>query len=461
MDPIPPDERSLRNSGEERAVEPATDERPPEYGRPHPETARTADSRCSESRDPDHADPAESSGEPRAWKWFRVSVLLAVFLAVAVVSPRVRTERVVQHAQATPPPVVAPTGKLKVVFDFARPATVVIETRCVGGRGGTLGVGTGFFISDDGDLLSAYHVVDATNPPCPVEFVAVTPQRTEYSLELIGFDAFFDVALLKADVALQVPFLSIAGRQPSPGDSVVAIGNSRGDFLAGRTGLVTRLGVRAARADFADDTIELTAPLAPGDSGGPVLNLHGEAVGVVSYISFNPNANGSDTYLPPFLRGLNLPVDYASYAVPVTEGSELLASLRGGERRDVPVIGLSWPSGFDSVYVPRTSRIDLGPRPGTIVVSVAEGGPAAMAGLREFRQESILDAEGVQIGVEVEADVIVSVDGRPVQGILEVLEAVRRREVGDSVTLGVQRGNALFSVDLVLGARRSVFGDGS
>ena len=407
--------------------------------------------------------PDVEPSRPRPWKWFRVSLLLAVLLVLAGVAPRWRTERVVQHAQASPPPVVAPSGELAEVFEFARPATLAIEARCAGSRAGPLGVGTGFFISQDGLVLSAYHVVDATSqvPPCPVEYIGVTPERNEYPLALVGFDAFFDIALLQAAVPREVPFLEVADRMPAPGDRVVAIGNSRGDFLAGRTGVVTRLGVRAARADFAEDTIELTAALAPGDSGGPVVNLRGEAVGVVSYISFNPNANESDTFLPPFLRGLALPADYASYAVPVTSGGDLLVALRAGEQRDVPVIGLSWSSGFDSRYEPRAAGVDLGPRPGTIVESVAPGGPADRAGLRELRRRPVLDAEGRQVGVEIEADVIVAVDGRPVQGLFELLEVVRMKEVGDAVTLRVQRGNALFQVELVLGARRSVFGEGS
>ena len=405
--------------------------------------------------------PEDEPAKPRPWKWFRVALLMSLLLIVATVVPRMRTERVVQHVQASPPPVVAPTGVMLEVFDLARPATVAIETRCIGGRGNAIGVGTGFFVSGDGQILSAYHVVDASQnqPFCPVEYVAVTPDRAEYPLELIGFDAYFDVALLQADVPLEVPFLPVAQRQPAPGDDIVAIGNSRGDFLEARTGRVTRLGVRAARVDFADDTIELTAALAPGDSGGPVLNARGEAVGIVSYISFNPNASSTEeTYLPPFLRGLQLPVDYASYAVPVTAGGELLAALRGGERRDVPVIGLQWPPGFDSIYRPRTSVVDLGPRAGTIVAEVAEGGPAAQAGLQSIRQEPVVDDQGRPVGVEIRADVIVSVDGRSVSGYLELLEAVRNRRVGDVVTLRVQRGNALYTVDLVLGARRAVFG---
>ena len=139
----------------------------------------------------------------------------------------------------------------------------------------------------------------------------------------MGFDAYFDLALLKAEVPSSVPFIPLATNKVSVRDGVVAIGNSRGDFLAARAGEVSRIGVDRPRARFADDTIELTAALAPGDSGGPVLNKNGEAVGVVSFISFDPDNLASDTYVAPFLLGRTQ--GFASYAIPVTLDSELVS----------------------------------------------------------------------------------------------------------------------------------------
>src|SRR5690606_21031915 len=199
-------------------------------------------------------------------------------------------------------------------------------------------------------------------------------------------------ASLRADVDRAVPVVPLAAKAPAPGDAVVAIGNSRGDFIAGRAGRVTRLGVEAGRADFASGTIELTASLAPGDSGGPVINSRGEAVGVVSYISFNPSAMSSQSWVPLYLRGVALPSSYASYAVPVAAQSELVSSLVAGERRDVPVIGFSAQN--DSDYDPRSSRYYLGRRPGAVVFEVAAGGPADVAGLRTPRQARAARPDG-------------------------------------------------------------------
>lgn len=385
-------------------------------------------------------------------------VLLGVLLWVA--SPWTHgAEPELQFAQARPPEVVAPVGDLLAAYDLARPATLRLEARCAESFGGrqVLGVGTGFFFSEDGAVLTAYHVVDASSSsaPCAIRYVGIDADRREYTLQLVGFDAYMDLAVLQADVAGAVPFIPLASRAPSPGTAVVAIGNSRGDFLEARAGRVTRLGVRAGRADFADGTIELTNALAPGDSGGPVVTTRGEAVGVVSYISFNPAGMSSDTYVPPFLMGLPLPREFAAYAVPVAVDSDLVAAVAAGAERDVPVIGFSWRPGTD--YDPSAGADDLGRRPGPIVDRVTPGGPGERAGLRPYVEVPLLDAEGRRIGTERAADVIVAIDGRPTPTFAALLAEVRGKAIGQVVELTVQRGAATFRLPLELGARRAVF----
>jgi serine protease Do len=390
----------------------------------------------------------------------RPATFLLLALLVAVAWPWLaRPEPSLTLAQSAPPPVALPSGDLLAAFDLARPATLRVEARCapaVGGRQ-VLGVGTGFFFQADGALLTAYHVVDTAGASldCPVSYVGVDTERREYRLEIVGFDAYMDLAVMRAEVDGLVPFIPLASSLPNPGTAVVAIGNSRGDFLAARAGQVTRLGVRAGRADFADETIELTNSLAPGDSGGPVVTSRGEAVGVVSYISFDPGGMRSDMPLPPFLMGLPLPRQFAAYAVPVEATSTLVAALLDGAERDVPVIGFSWQQGFD--YDPATFDVDLGPRPGPIVGSVAIGGPAARAGLRPYSVQPVLDAEGNRVGSTAEADVIVAVDGVATPTFASLLAVVRSKAIGQVVELTVQRGGVSYRLPLELGAKRDVF----
>ncbi len=383
--------------------------------------------------------------------------LLALLVLIAGLAPRVApVQPELQRVQAAPPEPLAPAGALAEAYRLARPATLRIEARCQGlFRGGPLGVGSGFYVTPEGGVLTAYHVVEGDSAArCPVRYVGVEADGDEVPLELVGFDAYFDLAWMRADVRDEVPYLPLADSAPKPGTEVVAIGNSRGDVLAPRAGRVTRLGVRANRADFADGTIELTAALAPGDSGGPVVTASGEAVGVVSYISFTPGSLRSDAYVPPFLRGLSLPSQFASYAVPVTDGGEMVAALRAGERRDVPVVGFSWRPGFD--YEPG-GELAFGLRPGPIVVDVAGGGPADQAGLRSYQERPVYGPDGELVEIEREADVIVAVDGEPTPTFYALLETVRRKEIGQPVTLTVQRGRTTVRLELVLGAKREVF----
>lgn len=366
-----------------------------------------------------------------------------------------REEPQLMHVQG-PPPVEGPKGELLVAYHSARDSAVRIEARCTEGRvGAVLGVGTGFFVSADGLVMTAYHVVDQnSNQPCPSRLVAVTANDDEYPLDLVGYDIYMDVATLQAHVDGPVEYLPAASERPRVGDEVVAIGNSRGDFLAARAGRVTRLGVEAGRADFASGTIELTNSLAPGDSGGPVVNAHGEVVGVVSYISFNPSAMSSQEWVPPYLRGTRLPSSYASYAVPVVRDGELFQAVISGHRRDVPVIGFTWSPGSD--YDPNASPYYLGARPGPIVDRVQSGGPADKAGLRSMTQERLQGPDG-SVRMVPRADVIVAVDGRATPTFYDLLAEIRNKEIGQTIVLTVQRGSATFRVELTLGARRDVF----
>ena len=388
----------------------------------------------------------------RPFTWF----LIFVFSLAAVLAVQLRRQEPQLMHVSGPPAIEEPHGQMAMAYGLARDGTVRIEARCVDVPGmPTVGVGSGFFVSEDGLLLTAYHVVDGARlSNCEVDLLAITTTEEEYDVELVGFDAYLDVAALQVDVDRAVPFVPLASRAPAQGDSVVAIGNSRGDFIAGRAGRVTRLGVEAGRADFASGTIELTASLAPGDSGGPVINERGEAVGVVSYISFNPGAMSSQSWIPPYLRGVSLPSNYASYAVPVIAESDVVRSVFAGQQRDVPVIGFSWQPGND--YDPKTSPYYLGRLPGPIVNEVAAGGPAAHAGLRSLRSQRVTRADGSVVLVP-DADVIVAIDGERTPRFYELLAVVREKHIGETITLTVQRGNATFDIDLTLGAKRDVF----
>ena len=375
-------------------------------------------------------------------------LLLLLLVAVAALGTQSSSQVEYVQVQRNLPEVVAPEGVLAEVFDNTRPATLRVEARVDSlFLGGPLGVGSGFFISPEGLVVTAYHVVDTSEIPerykGNVEFLAVTPDEQEYSLKLVGFDAYLDLAVMQAEVVGEVPFLPLAESLPRVGSEVVAIGNSRDSFLEARAGRVTQIGVDAPRARFADDTIQLTAALAPGDSGGPVINEQGEVLGVVSYIALNNSQE-----VPQFLRGyLGSEPDFAAYAAPILNGSDTLNAIMMGERRDVPVIGFSW--GGD--YNPAASQVDLGDLPGAVVGTVRPGSPAELAGLQG------IVATGRTPDTIQTADVIVALDGEAAPSFNDLIELLYIKGVGETVTVTVQRGGETFKLRLELGAKREVF----
>ena len=388
-------------------------------------------------------------------------LLLAATLAFYEFHPAPpRAATFAQYSVPELPDVVPPRGALLTTFRQARPATVQIDvgSSLLAFSGAPLGVGTGFFISKGGLVLTAYHVVDvAPNLPGKAVLTALSPGGKRYRLELVGFDAYRDLALLRAVGAKEVPYLKVSPLEPVVGSGVVAIGNSRGDFLQGRAGEVRRLDVAAVQASFADGTFELSAALAPGDSGGPVVDASGNAVGVVSYIAFTPPHMASGPGLLPLLERRLVPADdgYAAYAVPIVANSTVLAALRAGMQRDVPVIGFEIGlSGIAENYDPSVPNgLELGPLPGVIVGRVAPNGPAAEAGLRNAVQREFSDGS-----LQIAADVIVSVDREKTPTAEALLSVLRRRQVGQTVAVQVQRGDGVVTVDLELGGKRAVFG---
>lgn len=401
-------------------------------------------------------EPVHGRRRPRLTTWFLL--LLLCLVAWGLIPTGTEPQRELSTVQGGPPPVISATGPLKEVFESARPAVVRIESHCTTAPPGhrPVGIGTGFFVDELGTLLTAYHVVRAQQLglDCPVTYRATGLDETVYELELLAFDAVLDVALMRAEVSEPVPWLPLASRLPVTGSEVVAIGNSRRDFLQDRAGSVLRRNVTASQVSFASGTIETTAALAPGDSGGPLLSSAGEVVGVVSYISFLAGGTAEEQGLIPRLvrQAFDRP-DYTSYAVPVLTGGTLHNLLVAGGQRDIPVIGFQLQ--FD--YTPSDSGGALGASPGVVVGPVQPGGPGARAGLRGFERQPVLDASGRPVGSSIKADVIVALNGFATPDFDQLLALIYEYNVGDTVTLTVQRGGELAELPLTLAGRRDIF----
>ena len=317
-------------------------------------------------------------------------------------------------------------GDLAALYATAKDAAVRIETT-------PAGVGSGFVISQDGLVMTAYHVVKAARA-----FDVVTSSGDVYPATLVGFDEYSDVALLDIDAqglaTLPIDFT----HTPQPGDVVLAIGNSRGEFNAPRAGQVVALD-QALSSSFPEHLIASTMPLAPGDSGGPVLNAAGEVVGVVDAVSVGPSG-------------------YSSFATPLfgSSASEMVTALEGGLQRGVPFMGVSLLD-----LTPQTvADLGYGSPGGLLVTEVVPGSGADSAGLqnpktvqtRVQRGQYSRRSAGIVTGIR-SADIITAVDGRQVAKSDDLVGYLRSLAVGDRVELTVVRGDAQLQLTVTLGTR--------
>jgi S1-C subfamily serine protease len=305
-------------------------------------------------------------------------------------------------------------GDLERIYRSTQSAALLVETV-------PEGVGSAFFISPDGYVITAYHVVREAK-----RFRVVTPKQERFDAALIGYDEYRDLALLKADLkGRSVPFLPLElDRAVKIGDPVVAIGNSKNEFIASRPGLVKALD-KSIRADFPAGMVASTMPLAPGDSGGPVVNLEGKTVAVVVAIGNDGN-------------------EFSSYLAPLAGLGNFIQELRAGYTRDAPYIGVS-PMEITSELA-RELRIPPG---GLLVRWVIPGSAAAKAGL-----QSPSSVPGTAAGaVALDVDVILSIDGTITNTFADLVAYVRSKRVGDTINLRIRRGERVMTIPVTLAPR--------
>jgi S1-C subfamily serine protease len=240
------------------------------------------------------------------------------------------------------------------VVDQVGPAVVSLSLARRGGAG------SGFVVTPDGYLLTNHHVAYQGGKPARMK--ARWPDGTEERADVVGGDAATDLALVRVSAAPRA-FLSLAATTARPGQLAVAIGNPLGFESTVTAGVVSAVGrsMRGQGGRIIDNVIQHTAPLNPGNSGGPLVDSAGRVLGV-------------NTAMISRTQGIGLAVPVATAAWVV---GELLA--RGRVRR-------SW-LGIAAQTRPLDRRLarfhELEQGSAVEVMSIEERAPAVAAGLRE------------------------------------------------------------------------------
>jgi serine protease Do len=202
----------------------------------------------------------------------------------------------------------------------ARAQASLLVVRAIGARGDTLGEGTGFMVGPQGTFVTNYHIVEPATT-VEVERLDGTPTR---QVMLVAADPYRDLAVLRAPaIATGSLPLGDDGRTVI-GDRVYVMGNPMGMSGTFADGLLS-----AMRPVQGTQMLQISAPISPGSSGGPVMNDHGEVIGVATMIVVggqNLSLAVPSRYVRPLLLTTAAPRPFTAESLPRRDG-EALASV--------------------------------------------------------------------------------------------------------------------------------------
>jgi 2-alkenal reductase len=369
-------------------------------------------------------------------------LLAACGLAPATAGTTVDSEAIVatvvaqveeQAATAEPSPTLLPVSNtagivtveleeaLVAVYEQANPSVVYIVVP-------PIGTGSGFVYSEDGYIVTNNHVVAGGR-----SYEVVFSDGTRQQARLVGRDVDSDLAVLQVDELPQgaSPLPLADGDGLQVGQLVVAIGNPFGEEGSMSFGIISALGrslasqrtVGTGSSYSLPGAIQTDAPINPGSSGGPLLNLAGEVAGINAAIATTTGTNSG-----------------VGFAIPVQAVHQIVPSLIAEGSYTYSYIGAAFA---EEITLSQQAAYGLPQTSGAYVVNVTAGSPAATAGL------TAANASTGQGG-----DLVIAVDGQPVSDFSDLNGyLVFYTEPDQLIELTVLRGGEEIVLPLTLAER--------
>ena len=289
------------------------------------------------------------------------------------------------------------------------------------------GAGSGFVFDPRGYILTNFHVVAGAQ-----SIEVVLGDKTRFPAKFVGADQRNDVALIKIDPKdKQLTALTLGDSSTLlVGQKVLAIGDPFGFQTTLTTGVVSALGrtVQTSETTFIDEAIQTDASINRGNSGGPLINTHGEVIGINSAI-YTPSGTAAGI-------GFAIPINTAKLIANdlINEGKVRRAYL------GVQTLELTgWLA----------EALDLPVREGLLVEQTTKNSPAAAAGVKGGDRAAQAGMRRIYIG----GDVIVGLDGQKVANQFDMNVILNRKRPGDAVTVTVYRGAKKMDIAVKLGER--------
>lgn len=313
-------------------------------------------------------------------------------------------------------------SKMIEVIKEVSPAVVSVVGEQFSLRGDLLGrgEGTGFVVREDGLIVTNRHVVLNEN----ASYKVVLNDGTEYPVRVVGRDVFDDVAILEIEAEIEgLPVMNLGDSDLiEVGQSVLSFGNAlalydntvTSGIISGKGRDIAAFNDAVGRAESLSGLLQTDAPINRGNSGGPLVNLHGEVIGVNVAVA---DANG------------------IGFAIPINDLKPILNSVEKYGEIVRPILGVR----FVMLNEAQAETFGVG-QPGALVSAgqsidepaLVPGGPAEEAGV-------------------LDRDVIVAVDGKEVSLVNPLHDLIRNYEPDDVVTLKIWRAGEFIDLRVKLG----------
>jgi serine protease Do len=296
-------------------------------------------------------------------------------------------------------------------FGFSQPEQREGKQQVIGG--------SGFIVTEDGLILTNKHVVDTEN----VNYSVVLNDGTRYDAQVLAKDPNLDIAILKIDKT-GLPTVELGDSDKMQiGETVIAIGNALGEYQNSVTkGVVSGLartiqaGDNAGNSEVIENTIQTDAAINSGNSGGPLLNLSGEVVGMNTAVSTEGQLLG--------------------FALPINTAKQDIESVKANGKIVRPYMGIRYTAITKEVQTANDLSVDYG----AILVrgqqsgelAVIPGSPADKAGLEEN-------------------DIILEIDGQRIDQDHSIVGVLSEHKSGDTLSLKVLHDGTEKTVGLTLG----------
>ena len=291
--------------------------------------------------------------------------------------------------------------------------TTSVVTTNIFGYQTAAAAGSGFILSEDGYILTNYHVIEGASS---VEVSSY--DGTAYTAELIGYDESNDIAVLKIDAQNLQPVVLGNSDKLYVGDSVAAIGNPLGELTFSLTmGVVSALDREITLSSgITMDLIQTDCAINSGNSGGALFNMYGEVVGITNAKYSSNSAMGAAS------------IDNIGFAIPVNSVRDIIESI------------------IEKGYV---SRPYIGIQVSTVSEESPSYGLPKGAAVKVILTDSPAEASGLLVN-----DIITEANGTPITSSDDLVSLVRKLEIGDSLKLKLYRQGETLELTITVGEQR-------